>query len=112
MPVTHQHWEAWLHANLDAFRASMLTAPADRKQRNRRVRARENLPQAVGRIQPLAMTTCKCVTDWARKLQYRTGWHGIQTKERGTIVAFLIHLNFVTHYVRGRITRAWPRSAL
>ena len=108
VPVTHQHWEAWLHANLDAFRASMLTAPADRKQRNRRVRARENLPQAVGRIQPLALTTCKCVTDWARKLQNRTGWHGIHTKKHGTIVVFLIHLNFVTHYVRGRITHAWP----
>ena len=66
------------------------------------------MPQAVGRIQPLAMTTGKCVTDRARKLQYRTGWHGIKTLKHDTIVASLIHLNYVTHYVRGRITRSWP----
>ena len=102
--VTRQQWEEWLYDNLAAFRATMLTVQTLRRQRSRRVRARKNLPRAVTRLQPRGITDGKCHSDWARKLQFRTGWHGLRTRRNGSIVVFLIHLNYLTHYVHVRMT--------
>ena len=84
VPVTRQQWEEWLHDNLTAFRTTMLTVEKDRRQGSVRVRARENLPPAVGRLQPRAITDGKCHNNWSRQLQYRTGWHGLKTRCHNT----------------------------
>ena len=98
VPVTREQWDVWLTDNLAAFRETMSTVTADRRKRSIRVFARDGLPQAVARIQPQA-THVERKSEWARNLQYRTGWHLLRTKGNGVIVLFLMHLSWVTHYV-------------
>ena len=99
VPVTREQWSAWLAQNITEFRASMASVRALRRQGSRRLRPRLGLPPAVGRLQPRAESH-KCKRDWARNLQYRTGWHGIQTRRNGLIVVFLMHLSRRTHYIK------------
>ena len=75
----------------------MVSVRGLRRQGSYRIFARPFLPLPIARIQPQAAHDV-CQSDWARKLQYRTGWHCMQTS-KGLVVVFLIHLARVTHYV-------------
>ena len=108
MPVTRTQWEDWLCDNIDDFRKTMISVQHLRRQHSHRLRARDGLPQAVPRIQPLAITDRVCSNDWACKLQYRTGWHVLQTRVHGVIVVFLMHLWRRTFYVQVRLTSKNP----
>lgn len=112
VPMTHSQWEEWLCDNLAVFRETMVSAPQLRQQGSYRVRARPHLPQAVGRLQPLAITDGLCHNDWARKLHNRTNWQGLKTRCHGVIVVFLIHLHMQTHYVQVRVTCKDPPQCM
>ena len=99
LPVTRPQWEHWLDGCLPEFRALMVSAPAARRKGNVRISARPDLPPAVNRIQPLQAKAAAVHTEWGRILQYRTGWHGIKTRQKGVLVVFTLLLNRRTHYV-------------
>jgi len=104
VPVTRTQWEEWLSDNLAEFRETMASVQQRRRQHSHRLRARHGLPPAVPRLQPLAIKDRVCSSDWACKLQYRTGWHVLKTRDHGVIVVFLMHLWRRTHYVQLRLT--------
>ena len=82
------------------FRSTMVSAPAARRQRTMRLRARPDMPAAVSRIQPLpASTSDELHTDWACNLRHRTGWHGLKTRKHGILVVFTIVMDRRTHYI-------------
>jgi hypothetical protein len=100
LPVTRPQWEQWLDGCLSEFRATMVSAPAARRQRTMRLRARPDMPAAVSRIQPLrASTSDELHTDWACNLRHRTGWHGLKTRKHGILVVFTIVMDRRTHYI-------------
>ena len=98
VPVTRPQWDDWASDNELAYRKSMVTVGGDRREISYRVYARGDLPAPIARIQPQA-TYGDCRSDWARRLMYRTGWHGVKTKKLGFVTVFLIHLHHKTHYV-------------
>ena len=53
MPATRCQWSEWLSANLVEFKEKMRTAPRLRREGNKRVFARPDLPAPAHRIQPL-----------------------------------------------------------
>ena len=55
MPVTRFQWRLWMSEHEEEFRGMMKTASAERKQRSRRLTAREDLPKPIPRLQPLAL---------------------------------------------------------
>ena len=98
IPVTRPQWAQWLNDNYDQFRELMRTAPALRRQRNVRVRARPGLPAPARRIQPQAERS-KPEADWAKRLANRTGWWGLKTRDNGSIIIFLLLLRGRTYYM-------------
>ena len=77
----------------------MATAPAERRQRSMRVRARDGMPAAVKRMQPLQATNDGVRADWACNLRLRTGWHVLKTRGHGNLFVFMIVLHNVTYYI-------------
>ena len=108
VPVTRTQWEDWLSDNIVEFRETMASVQQLRRQHSHRLRARGGLPPAVFRIQPLAIKDRVDSLDWACKLQHRTGWHVLKTRDHGVIVVFLMHLWRRTHYVQLRVTCKKP----
>ena len=40
-----------------------------------------------------------CTTEWAGRLANRTGWYGVQTRDNGTILIFILLLRGRTYYI-------------
>ena len=78
MPVTREEWTSWLVANADNFRISMRTATQDRRRHSRRVVAREKLPEAKSRINPVRRCIEAPTDGWPAILWGRCGWHSLQ----------------------------------
>ena len=77
----------------------MRSAAARRREGNARLRARPDLPAPARRIQPLLNKKRSCSTEWAERLANRTGWYGIQTRDHGVILVFLLLLRSRTYYI-------------
>ena len=99
IPVTIPQREQWLDERLPEFRGLMATAPAERRQRSLRLRARDGMPAAVKRMQPLQATNDGVRADWACNLRLRTGWHVLKTRGHGNLFVFMIVLHNVTYYI-------------
>jgi len=91
VPITRVQWAAWLDENLDEFRSKMQTAPAARRERSHRLRARPDLPQPVPRIEPKVANKVPFTTQWAAHLDHRIGWHGLHIQPNDKLMFFVLH---------------------
>ena len=98
LPVTRPQWAEWLHTNIGEFRAKMLSAPALRRQGNARLFARPDLPAPARRLQPPLEQT-PLSSQWAKLLANRSGWWGLQTRDSGVLVLFMMVLRGRTYYM-------------
>ena len=98
VPATRPQWAEWLRANLGELRELMRTAPQLRRERNKRVFARPDLPAAVRRIGPL-LERRTCVAGWAKLLLDREGWWGLATRDNGVVIVFLMVLRGRTYFL-------------
>ena len=89
-PVTREQWSAWLESNISEFRSRMskAAAPARRAILNNRVMPMPGLAKPDGSFQPKHQIS-PLSTEWAKLLDGRSGWHGIQT-ECGRRMFFLL----------------------
>ena len=99
MPLTREEWTSWFLATADDFRAAMRTATKDRRGLSRRVAARENVPEAKSRINPV-QKRIKAPTDgWPAILWGRCGWHSLQRLGGANLLLFLSHYHGQTYYI-------------
>ena len=98
LPATRPQWAEWLHNNIAEFRAKMLMAPTLRRQGNVRVFARPDLPAPARRIQP-PMDKTPLSSQWAKLLANRSGWWGLQTRDNGFVILFMMVLRGRTWYM-------------
>ena len=99
LPATRDQWAEWLSNNIDEFKEQMRTATTRRRQGNVRMRARPGLPAPARRLQPQAARQRLTNATWVDLLANRTGWFGVQTREAGTLVVFLLLLRGRTWYL-------------
>ena len=85
-------WKAWIRSHVDEFRKRMQAAeaPARRSLGCSRVEARPDLPSPAARIQPQAERR-RPSSEWARLLQFRTGWFGL-VLQGGRRLLYVFHL--------------------
>ena len=90
-PVTRLQWAEWLEENLIEFRKRMPNgeAPFRRRHLNVRVARMQDLPPQGGRLQPTREHR-RASTEWAKLLEWRTGWHGLEFRT-GWRLFFLTH---------------------
>ena len=98
VPVTRPQWAAWLRDNIGTVRAMMRTAPADRRQHFLRAFARPGLPAPVRRIQPQLDRLLR-QAEWAQRLANRSGWWGLETRDNGVVILFLMVLRGRAYYM-------------
>lgn len=98
VPVTRPQWAEWLSHNSAEFRERMRTASSSRREGNKRLFARPDLPAPARRItRQVAKRSCNA--EWAKRLANRSGWWGLETRDNGVVILFLMVLRGRTYYM-------------
>ena len=97
-PVTRPQWAEWLSHNSAEFRERMRTASTTRREGNKRLVARPDLPAPAPRIAPQVAKRA-CNAEWAKRLANRCGWWGLDTRDNGVVILFVTVLRGRTYYV-------------
>ena len=96
-PTTQGDWLEYMEKHKDQFRQRMRTATKDRRERSRRMTAREDIAAPVGRLQPKPDTFTAPKDSWATLVSGRHGLHGLLSDTGDLTVMFVCSYEKVTY---------------